>query len=192
MQNPLPKSFYQSEDVVQLAKDLLGKRLFSFFGSLTGGIIIETEAYAGVNDRASHAYGGRRTKRNEQMYGPGGNAYVYLCMGLYPLLNAVTAREGTPHAVLIRAIRPTHGIELMLARRKKEILTPTVCGGPGALTIALGVTCIHNGLPLDAPPLMICKEGEQDHSCTIDASPRVGVKYAGPDALLPYRFRLKE
>ena len=187
---PVPPSFYDSEDVVALAKGLLGKILVTDFGSLTGGRIIETEAYAGIQDRASHAYGERRTKRNEQLYGKPGTAYVYLCMGIYPLLNAVTAKEGIPHGVLIRAIEVLYGHEVIVKRRQKPEFTHSICGGPGALTIALGINCTHNGLPLDTPPIMICEGGQEISEERIVASPRIGVAYAQEDALLPYRFRL--
>src|SRR4051812_10859169 len=114
----LKKSFYERDNVVQIAKELLGKYLFTKFdGKLTGGIITETEAYAGQVDRASHAYGGRRTKRTEIMYGEAGTAYVYLCYGIHSLFNVVTNKKGVPHAILIRALKPTHGVETILERR---------------------------------------------------------------------------
>src|SRR5436190_15707600 len=113
----LKKSFYQRDDVVEIAKELLGKYLVTNFNNkLTGGIITETEAYAGIIDRASHAFGGRRTARTEIMYNEGGTAYVYLCYGIHSLFNVVTNKKNIPHAVLIRAIHPTHGIKKMLAR----------------------------------------------------------------------------
>lgn len=123
------------------------------------------------------------------MYGPPGFAYVYLCYGIHYLLNVVTAKEGIPHAVLIRALRPTHGIETMLKRRKKKKLGPTLTAGPGATGAALGITCAHNNLPFDTPPLLICGAPSPQ---TIVASPRIGVEYAGEDAKLLYRFRLVE
>jgi DNA-3-methyladenine glycosylase len=187
---PLRLAFYQSADVVQIAKNLIGKGLLTRFGPLTGGIIIETEAYAGVNDRASHAYNNRRTKRTETMFGPGGRAYVYVCYGMHYLLNAVTAKENIPHAVLIRAILPTRGIETMLRRRKKEIFDGTLCGGPGALTQALGITKECNGAMLNKLPLLICDLGYEIPPSLIHASRRIGVDYAGIDAQLPYRFQL--
>jgi DNA-3-methyladenine glycosylase len=187
---PLALSFYQDTDVVAIAKKLLGKGLFTRFGNETGGLIIETEAYAGINDRASHAYAGRRTPRTEIMYGPGGRAYVYFCYGMHYLLNAVTAPLNTPHAVLIRAILPTIGIQTMLERRGKKKLDKTLCNGPGALCQALGITKEHNGLVLDRFPLLIGDMGDQVREDQIHALPRVGVDYAGPDASLPYRFVL--
>lgn len=189
---PLPLSFYQSDDVKAIAKNLLGKALFTEFGTQTGGIIIETEAYAGVEDRASHAYGGRRTARTEIMYGPAGHAYVYFCYGMHYLLNAVTAPKNTPHAVLIRAILPTTGIETMIERRRKKKLDKTLCNGPGALCAALGITKEHNGLTLNRSPLIICDLGYQVREDEVQATERVGVDYAGPDAALLYRFILKQ
>jgi DNA-3-methyladenine glycosylase len=187
---PLSLSFYQSDDVVMIAKKLLGKGLYTRFGKQTGGFIIETEAYAGVNDRASHAYSGRRTERNEIMYGRAGRAYVYFCYGIHYLLNAVTASPNTPHAVLIRAIEPQDGIETMLVRRSKKILDKTLCRGPGALCQALGITREHNGLVLNRFPILICDLGYEVVEDRIVKGPRVGVDYAGPDASLPYRFQL--
>src|SRR4051812_33790234 len=117
----LKKSFYHRDDVVQIAKELLGKYLFTNFNNkLTGGIITETEAYCGVIDKASHAYRGRRTARTEIMYNAGGTAYVYLCYGVHSLFNVVTNRKDIPHAILIRAIQPTHGVETILKRRKMK------------------------------------------------------------------------
>ena len=111
----IPLSFYQSDDVVFLARSLLGKSLLTFLdGKLTGGIITETEAYAGINDKASHAYGGRKTKRTEVMYREGGVCYVYLCYGIHYLFNVVTGKKDVPHAVLIR------GISLLLVWKKSE------------------------------------------------------------------------
>lgn len=184
----LPLSFYEREDVVTIAQELLGKGLFTNFGTQTGGIIIETEAYAGIEDRASHAYSGRRTPRNEVMYGSPGIAYVYLCYGIHALFNAVTAPEGIPHAVLIRAIIPTHGIKTMLSRRKKQVLDQTLTSGPGALTAALGISCEHKGLALDH---FIYDLGHEVKKQDILISTRIGIDYAGSDALLPYRFSMK-
>lgn len=187
MKLPLPVSFYRSADVIAIARALLGKELFTQIdGALTAGIIVETEAYAGASDRASHAYNHRRTPRTEVMYRSGGIAYVYLCYGIHCLLNAVTAEEGIPHAVLIRAIKPTQGIEEMKKRRKKN--TP-LAEGPGALCQALGITLEHNGLPLTGSAIWIADTGYSPKNILI--SPRIGVAYAGSDALLPYRFYLK-
>src|SRR5262249_30499335 len=117
----LPLSFYRQEDVVNISRQLLGKYLFTYFDhALTGGVIVETEAYRAPEDRASHAYNMRRTKRNEVMYHAGGVCYVYTCYGLYPLFNIVTNTEGVPHAILIRALEPVEGVETMLIRRQQN------------------------------------------------------------------------
>ncbi len=177
--------FYQNENVVEVAQLLLGKLLFTNVdGQITGGYISETESYAGVSDRASHAYNGRRTLRTEIMYAPGGVAYVYLCYGIHHLLNVITSKKDEPHAVLIRALVPVVGKEIMLQRRKR---TP-LANGPGTLTQALGITMKQNGLSFQSDQLWI-EEGIQPES--IAAGPRVGVGYAGPDAFLPYRFIAK-
>ena len=188
MNSPLPLDFYLRDDVVTIAKELLGKYLFTQIDDdpVTGGMIIETEAYRGPEDRASHAYGNRRTKRTEVMFHDGGTAYVYLCYGIHHLLNVVTHTANHPHAVLIRAIQPLEGIETMLRRRHKKQLDKTLTSGPGSLCQALGITLKHNGLPFDRPPLWI-----EDRNISIEtfhSGPRIGVDYAGEDALLPWRF----
>lgn len=180
----MPPSFFLNEDVVQVAHDLIGKHLFSSInGELVGGMIIETEAYRGPDDRACHAYGNRHTKRTEVMFHEGGIAYVYLCYGIHPLLNVVTGPENHPHAVLIRALQPTHGLEIMKNRRGGK---DNLCSGPGVVTQALGITLQHNGLSLLAPPLWI--EEREILKLNIMTSPRIGVEYAKEDALLPWRF----
>jgi DNA-3-methyladenine glycosylase len=141
----LSPSFYTRDDVVAVASDLLGKVLCTRLnGELTEAIIIETEAYAGVTDKASHAYGGRRTKRTEPLFGQGGTAYVYLCYGIHHLFNVVTNEAETPHAVLIRAGTPMTGTERMLKRRKKEQVDKTLLAGPrGSVWITLAM--MHSG-----------------------------------------------
>jgi len=181
----LPRSFYLRDDVVTVARELLGKTLVSTIGGTrTAGVITETEAYAGPIDRASHAYGGRRTARNEVMYARGGTAYIYLCYGIHHLFNVVTNDHGTPHAVLIRAIHPTEGRELMHQRRGGTRLTT---GGPGTLTQALGIRTTHNGTDLLGDTIYI-EDGPAPPADIVIAGPRIGVDYAGEDALLPYRF----
>ena len=187
----LTESFYVREDVVQIARELLGKLLVTNInGTRTTGIIVETEAYAGPTDKASHAYGGRRTARTEVMYSRGGLAYVYLCYGIHHLFNVVTYVAGIPHAVLVRAIEPVDGVDTMLIRRKKPGLTPSVTAGPGALSQALGITTAHTGTSLLGPELFI-EEGVVVSKGDIVAATRVGVAYAGEDAYLPYRFYIK-
>lgn len=187
----LTRSFYQREDVVLIAKELLGKFLFTKFGGkLTGGIITETEAYAGETDRASHAHGGRRTARTEIMYMRGGTAYVYLCYGIHSLFNVVTNSKGIPHAVLIRAIQPTHGIPTILERRKLTELKRNAASGPGTVSEALGIHYSHTGTSLLGNKIWIEDRNSPVDESGIMAGKRVGVDYAGKDAALPYRFRL--
>ena len=187
----LPLDFYQKEDVLEISRQLLGKILLTHFdGEITGGIITETEAYRAPEDRASHAYLMKRTKRNEVMYQAGGICYVYLCYGIHALFNVVTHQKGVPHAILIRALQATIGIETMLSRRKKVKLDNSLTAGPGALTEALGIKTVHNGISLLGDQIWI-----EDHGIIIScedivASPRIGIDYAGEDALLPWRFRL--
>jgi DNA-3-methyladenine glycosylase len=189
----LPDSFYQRPDVVAIAKELLGKVLVTNFdGQYTSGLIVETEAYKGAADKASHAFGNRRTNRTEVMYGHGGVAYVYLCYGIHHLFNVVTNVEHVPHAILIRAIEPLEGIELMLERRRKEKLLPNLTAGPGAMSEALGIKTKHTGLNLQGPEISIQDNGIKIPRSQIVSATRVGVAYAQEDALLPYRFYIKD
>jgi DNA-3-methyladenine glycosylase len=185
----LPRSFYTREDVVQLAKELLGKYLFTRFNkTLTGGIITETEAYAGEIDRASHAYQGRRTARTETMYAEGGTAYVYLCYGIHSLFNVVTNEKDIPHAVLIRAIYPTHGIDTMLKRRKLDAQKKNLSGGPGTVAEALGIHFSHSGLSLLGKEIWIEDRNIVVKEKDIAISKRIGVESAGKAAHWLYRF----
>src|ERR1041385_1383130 len=119
----LPRSFYLRDNVLSITEELLGKFLVTKFnGVITSGMITEAEAYGGVIDSASHAFNGRRTNRTEIMYALGGTAYIYLCYGIHHLFNVVTNEKDIPHAILIRALEPAEGIELMLKRRKKKQL----------------------------------------------------------------------
>jgi DNA-3-methyladenine glycosylase len=187
----LPESFYERKDVVKIARELLGKALVTEIdGTRTAGMIVETEAYAGVTDRASHAYGGRRTKRTEIMYMHGGVAYVYLCYGIHHLFNVVTNAKDTPHAILIRAIEPKEGIDAMLQRRGKDRLEPSLTAGPGAMSMALGIDTGHTGSSLQGPNIFI-DEGIKINNKDIIATTRVGVAYAMDDALRPYRYYIK-
>lgn len=187
MSHLLPLEFYLREDVVQISRDLLGKNLFtSINGVVTGGQIIETEAYRGPEDKASHAYKGRRTARTEVMFHKGGICYVYLCYGIHFLLNVVTNYENVPHAVLIRALKPTHGIDAMLMRRGKKTVNGTLTNGPGALAQALGIDASFNGVSFLGKSIWI-EEGPSPEK--IESSPRIGIDYAEEDAALPWRFR---
>jgi len=187
----LPESFYTRKDVVKISKELLGKVLCSCIeGHLTKVVIVETEAYAGVTDKASHAYGGRRTKRTEIMFWRGGYAYIYLCYGMYSLFNVVTHTEGTPHAVLIRGAVPLSGVDTMLQRTGKQKADKNFLIGPGKLAKALGLHFSFTGTPLSGDLIWIEDRGIKVPAKAINASPRIGVDYAGEDALLPYRFTL--
>jgi DNA-3-methyladenine glycosylase len=188
----LSLKFYQRSNVLQIAKELLGKIIVTKWDAVvTSARIVETEAYAGVMDRASHAYGARRTKRNEIMYAHGGSAYVYLCYGIHHLFNVVTNTDGIPHAILIRAGEPVEGVKEMLKRTGKEKLETTLTRGPGNLSRALGIYTMHSGLFLPDKKLFIADDDFRYKKKEIAASPRIGVGYAGEDALLPYRFYIK-
>jgi len=188
----LKKSFYQREDVVLIARELLGKYLFTNFNNkLTGGIITETEAYIALTDRASHSFGGRRTARNEHMYADAGTAYVYICYGLHHLFNVVTNKKNIPDAVLIRAIHPTHGIETMLKRRGMKEVKKNLSGGPGTVGVALGINKIHSGTDLLADKIWIEDRKHKVDASDIIISKRIGVEGAGEAAHYPYRFVLK-
>ena len=188
----LPASFYQRSNVVVIAKELLGKLLVTEFdGMVTAGRIVETEAYNGIVDKASHSYGGRRTKRTETMYGNGGIAYVYLCYGIHQLFNVVTNTADKPHAILIRGIEPVTGVATMLQRMRKEKADHTVGRGPGNVSKALGISVIHTGFSLLNKDLYIADDGCIIKPAQIGVTPRIGVDYAAEDALLPYRFYVK-
>jgi len=193
MKNPrtLPQSFYLRDDVVAVGRDLLGKVLCTDIdGRRTSVVITETEAYAGVTDRASHAWGDRRTRRTAPMYGPGGVAYVYLCYGIHHLFNVVTNESGVPHAVLVRAGEVHDGLSTMLARRGKPAPDSTLLAGPGSLARALGITTRLTGSSLLDGPIWIEDHGLRIDDARISAGPRVGIDYAAEDAGRPYRFRL--
>lgn len=188
----LEKSYFLTDNVVGIARNLIGKHLFvDIDGVVCGGYITETEAYEGATDRASHAYQDRRTNRTEVMFKQGGRTYVYLCYGIHALLNFVTAEENVPHAVLIRGFCPTHGIDTILSRIGKQVAKPSLFDGPGKLTKALGIKTIHNDLDLQGDQIWIEDLGLKILNNKIEVGPRIGVGYAGTDALLPYRFVLK-
>jgi DNA-3-methyladenine glycosylase len=186
----LPLSFYLRDDVLTIAKELLGKVLVTNWnGEITSGRIVETEAYAGESDRASHASKGR-TERTEVMYGSGGRAYVYLCYGIHQMFNIVTSKEGEPHAILIRAIEPIAGKEIMLERTGKKSWNETITSGPGRVGKALGFHTSQCGLLLSSNELYIGDDGYTVKEQDIISSPRIGVDYAGDHAEWHYRFYL--
>jgi DNA-3-methyladenine glycosylase len=185
-------NFYLRKDVVQIARDLLGKIIVSEIGGLhTSARIVETEAYVALTDRASHSFGGRRTARNEHMYGRAGISYVYICYGIHHLLNVVTNQRDVPDAVLIRGAEPLEGLEVMLSRVPVTQKARNITRGPGNLSRALGITKAHSGLDLRGTLLYICDDGLQLSDAEIGASPRIGVDSAGSHALLPYRFYVR-
>lgn len=187
----LPLSYYLHDDVVEIARDLIGKKIVTCFnGKITSGIITETEAYAGEIDRASHAFGGKRTSRTETMYAKGGISYVYLCYGIHHLFNIVTNQKDIPHAVLIRGILPIDGYEIIRKRRKSDLPVHRIAAGPGTLSQALGITVKNNGISLIKNEIWL--EKSENKPIQIKTGTRIGVDYAGKDALLPYRFFVQE
>jgi len=185
-------SYYLNQDVIFLAKDLLGKVLFTNIeGEITAGIIVETEAYHGIQDKASHAYGGRRTNRTETLYSQGGISYVYLCYGIHNLFNIVSSVKGEPHAVLIRGIEPLIGKDIMEIRRNMAATKAAISSGPGSAAKALGIDRSFNKKDLTGEEIWIEDHGIQYTTDQIAATPRVGVAYAQEDALLPWRFFVK-
>ncbi len=189
----LEKDFFLSPDVLQIAKDLLGKYLFvKNNGRVCGGYITETEAYLGAVDKASHAYQNKRTSRTEVMFQEGGRTYVYLCYGIHSLLNFVCSEEGIPNAILIRGFWPTHGLDEIRERIGKKKLQEKSFNGPGKLTKALGITQAHNNLLIDGTEIWLEDKGLNFSEEEIIVGPRIGIDYAEEDALLPYRFLIKQ
>ncbi len=189
----LPLEFYSRNNVLQIARELVGKLLVTNFdGKTTSGRIVEVEAYNGIVDKASHAFGNRRTNRTETMFAEGGIAYIYLCYGIHHLFNVVTNKKDTPHAILIRALEPVTGIETMLKRTGKKKLDFSLTRGPGNLSKALGLSTLQNGFKLTEKTIFMADDGIAYPKKEIAVSPRIGVDYAGEDALLPYRFYKKE
>ena len=189
----LAEAFYQQDDVVSIAQELLGKYLITNFnGQKTVGRIVETEAYRGPEDKAAHSYNNRYTDRTKVMFEAGGVAYVYLIYGIHHLFNVITGAAGSPHGVLIRGLEPIENIDLMLARRNFTTLKPQLTAGPGVLSKAMGINKIHTGLSLIAPDSSIWIEDRASLILPeqIIASPRVGVAYAEEHARLPWRFRI--
>jgi DNA-3-methyladenine glycosylase len=185
----LGRAFYEREDTIAVARELLGKLIVTRFNGVeTTGRIVETEAYCGITDRASHAYNNRRTARTEIMFRHGGVAYVYLCYGIHHLFNVVTGKENIPHAVLIRAIEPVSGREEMLSRTGRSKWDKNIGSGPGNVTRALGIATRHSGCSLQDEVLFLAQDEFLLPDKNIIVTPRIGVDYAGEDALLPYRF----
>jgi DNA-3-methyladenine glycosylase len=188
----LPIDFYLQTDVVAVARQLIGKVLVTQFnGQRTSGLITETEAYRAPDDRACHAYGNRRTPRTSVMFEEGGRAYIYLCYGIHHLFNVVTAPEGMAHAVLIRAIQPIDGMDIMMQRRKKDKVSAHLTTGPGAMAQALGLTTAHTNQSFshpDSPIWLEYPDATVDSPFLIGVGRRIGVEYAAECADWPWRF----
>jgi DNA-3-methyladenine glycosylase len=193
MASIVPSSFYTRGDVTLIAQELLGKVLCTHIdGVLTSGIIIETEAYS-QSERACHAYGGKRTARTAIFYENGGMSYVYLCYGIHYLFNIITNTPDVADAVLVRAVEPIEGIDQMLLRREMQAPEPRIAAGPGSVSKAMGIDKTHYGMDLtQGGEIWIEDRGISYPKQAIIASPRVGVDYAGEDALLPWRYRVKD
>jgi DNA-3-methyladenine glycosylase len=187
-ERPLSRSFYL-QPTLHVARALLGKVLVHDAPEgRTAGRIVEVEAYRGPRDRAAHSAGGRRTARNETMWGPPGHAYVYFIYGMHHCVNVVTQARGVPEAVLLRALEPLDGIDLMRARRRlHEAPAWRLCRGPGALCQAMGLTRAQDGADLVGSRLRILDAALAPPSRVIRTA-RIGVAYAGADALRPWRF----
>ena len=188
----LAREFYLRNDTLSIARDLLGKLVVvpDDNGSRVSGMIVETEAYLGVTDRAAHSFGGRRTPRNEVMYGPAGHVYVFFVYGMYYQFNVVTNIADTPHAVLIRAVEPVEGIELMRKRRRGQP-DHNLTNGPGKLCIALGIDRRLDGADLLGNKVWL-EEGEKIARSRILSGPRIGIDYAAEWKDKPWRFWLKD
>ena len=187
----LPREFYAQNDTLQLARDLLGTRLVAPTpeGVRVSGYIVELEAYLGPADRASHAWNGRRTARTEIMYGPAGAVYVFFIYGMYYQFNVVTGPPDTPHAILIRALEPDEGGEIMQERRPRQPLKNWT-SGPGKLCLALGLDRSHNGADLGGERVWL-EQGRAVTPAEIAAGPRIGIDYAGDFVDKPWRFWLR-
>jgi DNA-3-methyladenine glycosylase len=184
----LPRSFY-ARPVLTVARDAIGKILVHDTNEgRIAGRIVEAEAYRGPADRAAHSFGGRRTKRTEVMFGAPGHAYVFFVYGMHWHVNLVTTRVGAPEAVLIRAVEPLEGLELMVARRGVAETSPNLTNGPGKVCQAFGIDARRYGADLCRGPLVLI-DGPRGK---IGRSPRVGVDYAGEWAARPWRFFERE
>ncbi len=191
MDNKLSQDFYLREDTISVAKDLLGKLIVvpDAEGRRVSGMIVETEAYLGETDRAAHSYNGRRTPRNEVTYGIGGHAYVFFVYGMYNQLNVVIGPVDQPHVVLIRAVEPVEGIEIMRERRG-SMKDRNLTSGPGKLCIAMAIDRDLNGENLSGERIWL-GDHRSFSSAEIATGKRIGIDYAGDDAEKPWRFWVK-
>ena len=190
----LPLSFYQRSDVLTIARELLGKHVCTrLAGELTTGRIVETEAYRHEGDPSITLHLQRKRTQAQALYQPGGQAYLYNVYRIHTLFNITTHDAEHPDAVLIRAIEPLAGTDVMLRRRGLAAPARNLTAGPGVLSQALGLTPALNGELVTGPHIWLADAGEVIVEENILASSRVGLEYAGPEAVaLPWRFRLKD
>jgi len=192
----LAPSFYQRDDVLAISKELLGKHIYtSFDGIITGGVIVETEAYRAPDDKACHAYGNKLTERTKTMFLEGGTLYVYISYGMHRMINVVTSTNGKAHAILVRAVEPIKGIDKILQRRQHDELKYNTMNGPGKSAMALGVEECHDGSFLCNKDCGIWIEdvGSIIKDNEIVIGPRVGMSiHTGVDAHRPWRFYIKD
>ena len=189
----LTKSYFRDNDVLWLSYNLLGKIIFTNIDSnITAGIITETEAYNGINDKACHAYGGRYTRRTSVMFEAGGVVYIYLCYGIHSLTNIVTGEKDNPQAVLIRYIIPYMGKEIMMQRFRMSKQNEKELDGPGKVSKALGIDFTYSGKSLEGNHIWVEDRGIRINKRDILKSSRIGIDYAEEDKKLPYRFYLHD
>ncbi len=189
----LGRRFYR-QDPVTVARQLLGQRLVHVVeGVRCSGLIVETEAYLGVEDKAAHSFNWRKTRRTQTMFRDGGTAYVFLNYGIHRLLNIVVARPEEPKAVLLRALEPVAGLDAMYARRPKAKHDTDLCSGPGKLGAAMGIELRHDGTDLATSSGLLVERVRQRSlpASEVVARPRVGVDYAGEWAEKPLRFYVR-
>ncbi len=190
----LDREFYERTDVTEIARDLLGKMLYTNIDGdgVTAGMIVEVEAYAGRDDKACHASNSTRTNRTEIMYAPGGVAYVYLIYGMYHLFNVVTNVVDMADAILVRALEPVEGVDVMMKRRKLSEMDKRLTSGPGVLSQSMGINTYMYGEILTGEKIWIADNGFAVDERDILSTTRIGVDYAGGDALKPWRYYIKE
>ena len=192
MYKKLDLDFYLRNDVIQISKELLGKFLFSKSdGIITGGMIVETEAYKGINDKASHAFNNKITSKNKAMYNNGGVSYIYLCYGLHYLFNIVTNKQTIPDAILIRAIEPTKGLKKITERRKISSNKYNLTNGPGKLTQALNIKKIDNGKCLVNSKIWLEDRKITIKDSMIHKTKRIGIDFSEEYANKKWRFYIK-
>jgi DNA-3-methyladenine glycosylase len=190
--NKLPLSFYRRENIFQIANELIGKIVVSDVdGIRTSGRIVELEAYNGVVDRASHAFSGKRTSKNETMYAEAGKAYMYICYGIHDMFNVVTNEKDIPHAILIRAVEPIEGVDTMMQRRGLTSFSNKLTSGPGNVCKALGLTKALDGSFLNGKTVFIAADDFEIEASGIHRSARIGMTSAGEDTFQPYRYYVK-